>query len=284
MKTIVRTLLFLFLACLTAYAPGDAAPDPQSKEGIAWASSFEAAIEEAQIEGRVIMVDFYTSWCGWCRRLDADTYSHPDVIARSRRIVCVKVDAEARKDLAVRYAVRAYPMIAFLSGDGTLIDAVRGYMPPDKFAPVLDRHIENRGSEFTLIQRLKDHPELVDVRYDLARILLRNGDAAGALAEFDTIRRHSADLSDDRSWEVRLDRGRALLRVGRSEDAGKEFEAFVKKRKGSPRYAEAVYFLAEARLAQGERKDARKWFRKLLQVRSSGWLADRSRERLGELG
>ncbi len=284
MRPMVRLLLFLLLASFLPCAIGRATPDAPTKEEIAWASSFEAALEEAQIEGRIVMVDFFTTWCGWCRRLDADTYSHPEIVRRSRAMVCVKVNAEVRKDIASRYAVRAFPTITFLQGDGTLIDAVRGYSPPEKFGPILDKYLDRRGAEFTLTQRLRDHPELADVRYDLARLHLRNGDAARALAELDTLAHASDGLPEERAWEIRLDFGKALLGADRPKDAGKELEAFVKKQKKSPRYAEAVYFLAEAKLAQGERKDARKWFRKLLDVKPSGWLAEKSRARLEELG
>jgi thioredoxin-like negative regulator of GroEL len=283
-RSIVRRLAVLVPSLLLAWPSGRATAETPGKEEISWATSFETALEEAQIEGRLVMVDFYTSWCGWCRRLDADTYSNHEVIQRSRKMVCVKVDAEARKDVASRYAVRAFPTITFLQPDGTLIDAVRGYKTPDKFTPLLDQYLDSRGQEFTLTQRLRDHPELDDVRQDLAHLYMRNGNAEGALAQLDTLARSASRLPESRVWEVRLDRGRALLTAGRTEEAAREFEAFAKKQKKSPRYAEALYFLGEAKLAQGKSKDARKWFRKLLDVRSTGWLAERSRTRLDELG
>lgn len=269
---------------LLSWSPVEATVEAAGKEEIAWASSFETALEEAQIEGRLVMVDFYTSWCGWCRRLDADTYSNHEVIARSRKMVCVKVNAEVRKDVASRYAVRAFPTITFLQPDGTLIDAVRGYKSPDKFAPILDQYLDSRGLAFTFVQRLRDHPELTDVRRDLARLYLRDGDTAGALAQLDTLAESGSRMSESALWEVRLDRGRALLKAGRVEEAARELEAFVKKQKKSPRYAEALYFLGEAKLAEGNAKEARKWFRKLLDVRPAGWLAERSKTRLDELG
>ena len=284
MRSLVRSRLLLLLAAWVLCAATDAASQTAPGDRIVWAGSFEAGLEEARIEGRIVMIDFYTSWCGWCRRLDTDTYAHPEVVRRSRRMVCVKVNAEIERELAARYSVRAFPTIVFVRGDGGLIDAVRGYKPPEQFVPILDQHLDSRGAEFTLSQRLKDHPELVDVRYDLAQLHLRNGEADRALAQLDTLEGAPGAMSDEQVWNVRLDRGRALHMAGRHKEAAKELESFAKKQKKSPRHAEAVFFLAEAKRAQGDTKDARKWYRKLLEANSSGWLAERSRERLQELG
>ncbi len=35
--------------------------------------------EKAQKEGKIVLVDAYTTWCGWCKKMDADTYANPQV-------------------------------------------------------------------------------------------------------------------------------------------------------------------------------------------------------------
>lgn len=37
--------------------------------------------ELAKKTGKIALVDAYTDWCGWCKRMDRDTYSSSDVIA-----------------------------------------------------------------------------------------------------------------------------------------------------------------------------------------------------------
>ena len=44
--------------------------------------------------GKLIMVEFYTETCGWCRRLDSDVFPKPLVAEAIRPFVPVKVDAE----------------------------------------------------------------------------------------------------------------------------------------------------------------------------------------------
>lgn len=49
-------------------------------------------------EPRKVLVDFYTSWCGWCKVMDRKTYSNPEIIKYiNEKFYAVKFDAE-RKD------------------------------------------------------------------------------------------------------------------------------------------------------------------------------------------
>ena len=281
-------LVFLLIGVTFAFCPrvaaGETPTAAKGQAGIVWASDFESALEEAQIDGKLVMVDFFTDWCGWCRRLDSDTYSDSEVGAHARRLVCVKVNAERRTEIARRYGVRAYPTIAFLRPDGSLVDVVRGYLPPRQFVPVMDRLTDSAGERFTLLQRLKDHPDLMDVRSDLARLLIRDGEAARALAEIDTCLQAEGSLDEENRWDLHLDRGRLLVELGRAHDARKELKEYVDERKRASRHAESIFFYAEACLADGDKKEARRFYRKLLEERPQGWLAERSRSRLGKLG
>ena len=279
-----RVALLLLLPGLAVAAGENGPGEGSGRPEIHWASSFEAALEQAQVEARLVMVDFYTGWCGWCKRLDRDTYADPEIVRRSGQIVCLKVDAEKHRDVARRYGVRAYPSIGFLRPDGSLIELVRGYQPPQRFGQTMDRITDTKADEFVLLQRLKDHPEQAEARYDLSLLLLRRGELQRTLNHLDTLAAALDEVAAERAWDIRLNRGRALVALGRGADGRGDLETCVKKNKGSPRLAEALYFLAEACAEAGKPKDARKWYRKLLQIRAEGWLADRCRERLAHLG
>lgn len=102
-------------------------------KAIAWEPSFEAALEKAKAEGKLVMVDFYADWCGACRSLDSKTFTDAGVIDGSRRFVNVKVDVEKRSAIAARYGVRSLPTVGWLRGDGSPIGGIVGAYPPKPF-------------------------------------------------------------------------------------------------------------------------------------------------------
>jgi len=86
------------------------------------------------------MIDFYTDWCGWCKRLDRDTFPDKTVIKLLQNFIPLKLNAErAGRSLARRYGVRGYPTILFLDHKGKLIGRIGGYLKPGPFANALKR-------------------------------------------------------------------------------------------------------------------------------------------------
>ena len=62
------------------------------------------SIEELQLaykkKPKPIIVDVYTSWCGWCKVMDTETYSNNQVAAYiNEKYYPVKLDAEAKEPL-----------------------------------------------------------------------------------------------------------------------------------------------------------------------------------------
>ncbi len=67
------------------------------EEKIKW-MTFDEAIAANEKESKKFFIDFYTSWCGWCKKLDQVTFKDPEVIAlMNKHYYAIKFDAE-RKD------------------------------------------------------------------------------------------------------------------------------------------------------------------------------------------
>jgi thioredoxin-related protein len=57
----------------------------------------EDAAGKLQKEKRPILIDLYTTWCGWCRQMDKKTYSNKQVAQYlQEKFYTVKVDAETK--------------------------------------------------------------------------------------------------------------------------------------------------------------------------------------------
>lgn len=61
-------------------AKAEAAPLTNVMNGIQWSKSASEVNTRAQASGKLIMADFYTTWCGWCTKLDQETYVDSRVV------------------------------------------------------------------------------------------------------------------------------------------------------------------------------------------------------------
>jgi len=114
---------------------------------IKWSNSYSLAVAEAKSQHKIIMIDFYTDWCEWCKQLDTDVYPDPDVIKAVSKLVPVKLNAETDgASLAAKYGVTGYPTIVFLNSDGTLISQIVGYEDAGQFAADVNKAASAAGN------------------------------------------------------------------------------------------------------------------------------------------
>jgi thioredoxin-related protein len=71
-----------------------------------------AEVQEAQKkEPRKVFIDTYTDWCGWCKKMDQYTFTHPEIISyMNENFYAIKFDAESRE--VVRYRDKDYKFVA----------------------------------------------------------------------------------------------------------------------------------------------------------------------------
>lgn len=163
----------------TSVAPGDHGK-------IAWfQGSFEAALAQAKAENKLIFIDFWTDWCGWCKRLDKDTFSNDSVVTEMKDILCLSIDAESKtgKPIAKRFAVGSYPTLILLGSDGRVDDKIGGYLKPDQFKREIQRVRSGEGTVRGLRRKVAADPTNIDLRLQLASKLEGLGDVEGHAAE-----------------------------------------------------------------------------------------------------
>ena len=175
--TVIRILkasAWLGLAAVTTFAA------PFSDIG------FDAASKRAAQTGKIVLVDFYTTWCAPCRLLDKRTWTDPGVIkALEEKTVALRVDAEKETDLARRYQIEAYPSILLIKPDGTELDRLVGYRDPKTFladfgAALKGRDAATRAKEKRVSAGTNDPM----ARMESARSLATKGQDAQALEEY----------------------------------------------------------------------------------------------------
>ncbi len=85
--------------------------------------TFEEALEVAKKEDKFIFIDFYTQWCGPCKKLAKGPFMDPEVgNYYNKHFINLKLDAEKEGlKTAQKYKVAAYPTLIFVNADGDII-------------------------------------------------------------------------------------------------------------------------------------------------------------------
>ena len=97
-KPVIFFLLFLYSQASIAQGHGSETIATGPKL-VKW-MTFEQAIEKSKTEKRKIFIDVYTEWCGWCKVMDAKTFTDPKIAKlMNDYFYCVKLDAEQKGDI-----------------------------------------------------------------------------------------------------------------------------------------------------------------------------------------
>jgi len=109
---------------------------------IDWEHDYDAGLARARKDKKLVMIDVYTDWCGWCKKLDRDTYSDKGVGDKvARDFVAVKLNPEKSArgaTLAKQFGVTGYPHIVFVDATGAKVSEIIGYVPPGQFLKQLE--------------------------------------------------------------------------------------------------------------------------------------------------
>ena len=83
----------------------------------------EANFEELLSSNKVVVADFWATWCGPCKAMGP---SIDELSAEYEGQALIgKVDVEENNDLAEKYAIRSVPTIIFFK-DGEMVDKMVG--------------------------------------------------------------------------------------------------------------------------------------------------------------
>jgi len=119
-------------------------------QALPWHPALEPALEEARAQNKFVFVDFSTSRCGWCRKMESETYSHPAIWQKLKdHFILCHLDGKQEEGLAQNYKVVAYPSMYVLDGNGESMLARIAYYPPEKFYNRFLKPLENAPGRLT---------------------------------------------------------------------------------------------------------------------------------------
>lgn len=111
--------------------------------------TYAEALKLAAKEKKIIMIDFYTDWCGWCKKLDRDTYSSEEIGKYAdENVISIKINADDKGGVGSAFSkklgITGFPTIVFFDADGKEIHRVVGYKPAPAFIQELQKAVDNK--------------------------------------------------------------------------------------------------------------------------------------------
>ena len=127
----------------------------QAQEKIEWLK-FEDAVAATEANPKMLLVDVYTDWCGWCKKMDKETFTDPAVIKYiNDKFYAVKMNAEDTKrtfdfkgkkyneaQMAATMRVRSYPNFVIIDPTLQNITQLPGYRQPVEFLQGLGQIVD----------------------------------------------------------------------------------------------------------------------------------------------
>ena len=141
----MTALRLLVLLCLLI----GARPVGASAGGaVLWIGDEQTAFELARDERRFVLLYLEAVWCHWCHVMDAQTYADADVAgAIARDYVPLRIDQDARPDLANRYRDYGWPATIVFDAQGREIVKRQGFIAPAPMRRLLQAIVDDPRPE-----------------------------------------------------------------------------------------------------------------------------------------
>ncbi len=156
----IRSFLLTLVVTLSFVSCKESGDYTKNTDGSLTWISIDQVSTIKNVEDKMFFVDLYTSWCGWCKRMDKTTFVDADVVKYlDDNFHSVKFDAEQKEEVNFNDKVYkwkpggrkgvnelavelldgrlSYPSFVVLNKDFQVIKKIVGYKKPDQLLEIL---------------------------------------------------------------------------------------------------------------------------------------------------
>ena len=186
----MKKILFLVLLCF----------DLSYGQGIEFLEgSFEDALTKAKLEGKLVFVDAYTTWCGPCKWLSKEVFPNEELgVFYNENFISIQIDMEQGEgiEFAKKYSVRAYPTLIYFDENGNEIHRLLGARDALRLLNETRDLMVEENRFISLKQRVKTSKSLE--KKDLRKYLIASGQQADI--DIDNMRLYLNQMTED-DWK-----------------------------------------------------------------------------------
>ncbi|MBT8339516.1 MAG: thioredoxin fold domain-containing protein [Desulfatitalea sp.] len=131
----MKRSLLLILATICLIWPFGSSAAGQDAAQVKWLTYEQAQKEDPP---RKFLLYFYTDWCGYCRKLESQTFADKTIVDFiNENFTPVRINSEGMPKVSARYNITGVPHLRFLTAKGQDIAHWPGYIEVDKLLSLL---------------------------------------------------------------------------------------------------------------------------------------------------
>mgnify|MGYP000860293771 FL=1 len=158
----LKFVYFLLFALVVTFANAKTETMNVTDSDVAWTTIDKALAQTKSDNKKFILVDLYTDWCGWCKKMDENTFTEQSVVSLlNTNFTAVKFNAETQSsvlfngktynfaktgarganqlalDLGSVGGKLGYPTLVVLDANGTKLQAFPGFKDVETMSAIL---------------------------------------------------------------------------------------------------------------------------------------------------
>lgn len=284
MKNIYKSILIIALLLVSNLVKADN-----------WLYSLEDAKKMAIATNKLILVDFWASWCGPCKKMDSESWSKDEIKEVMGNYVSVQIDIDKDTEIAKKYNVRGIPYIFIMDPNGEVVYQHMSYMNKVQVKKLLNKYALNTSflqrdyliynqninstSSFRLAQSYQNYSIYLDenVRNDFLSLSMNYLKEVKKLLK----KENKNDISMNQKIEL-IEIQEKLIR-GDYSKCIKELSKSFKEEKIDERNRSLFYFISYvANKGVNDTENSEIWFEKLKSTANNAIYLKRAEKLLGQ--
>ena len=125
-------IVSLVYSCKESSTKSNSSVEPKeiTEAGLSWYKIDD--LDQMDLGDKKVMIDMYTSWCGWCKVMDKKTFTDPEVVKYLNERINAGRKGANKLALKLMSGRMAYPTMVYLDNDLSTIKSSPGYKKPDQ--------------------------------------------------------------------------------------------------------------------------------------------------------